>query len=206
MQHSRRNTYNLNKEETRMKIKQFETGRVYDFPQVIAWEAVNRIDSDEDFDDYIIHMVDPSRGLNYRLIITVFKHEDVSHDDVLDVYDSTNIERKQTLYEHDMSDELKEAQDNIIIQAELNKYKTKDNKVYVVERSIDCDQYERTSLHEIEATPAAWKELQDMVYGDVEVSANLWIIDEEEAEEFKPESRDRILEAFENGNGTSVII
>ena len=63
----------------------------------------------------------------------------------------------------------------------------------------DCDMCEGTSLVNIDATLEAYLELYDEVANNAEGPYNLQIVSKSCAESFEPTFRDRIMEAFEDG-------
>ena len=70
----------------------------------------------------------------------------------------------------------------------------------------DCDCAESTTGHKVPAYRARqWCSNMRKWYGD-EGPCTIYPMTKNEYEEFKPSSRDRILEAFEDGRGSHVII
>ena len=66
--------------------------------------------------------------------------------------------------------------------------------------SRDCDMCESTTLRTIPATPMAYDRFCDREYEWAEGPVSIRLLTLEEAEEFTPEFRDRIAEAWDNGN------
>lgn len=73
-------------------------------------------------------------------------------------------------------------------------------KIAVVVWQRDCDMTEWTQLHRIPATVDAYQELEKDIYESAEGPVSFQLINEDDAKDFAPSSRDRILEAFENGS------
>jgi len=81
-----------------------------------------------------------------------------------------------------------------------------DGKVWVRAWSRDCDHCTSTSIFQIEASWNAYDDRLNMMYDDAEGPCSLTVISEEQAIEFKPEFRDHILEAHEDGHPYSVAV
>ncbi|MDD4972043.1 MAG: hypothetical protein PHT07_21665 [Paludibacter sp.] len=86
-----------------------------------------------------------------------------------------------------------------------NAAKLPGRKVYGIRFSRDCDMYEsnwRVSFKN-------WFDYQYALmhmYDDAEGSQSITVITKSEYDEFQPSHRDRIMEAYENGNGSSIYV
>lgn len=80
------------------------------------------------------------------------------------------------------------------------KDKAYDGKVALSIWSRDCDCVETTRLAYIPATPQAYDNYVARECADAEGPVSVRILTLEEAAEFEPMTRDRILEAFEEGH------
>lgn len=74
-----------------------------------------------------------------------------------------------------------------------------DGTVAVEVWSRDCDCVEGTELYRIPASVMAYEQFANRMYDNAEGSMSLTILTSEQAESFKAYQRDRILEAFEEG-------
>jgi hypothetical protein len=83
---------------------------------------------------------------------------------------------------------------------ELQRNVMDDGKVYVNIWQRDCDCVEYTTLVGIRPTVAAWEALEMDIADGAEGPFNLSIVPPEDVDAWQPYERDRILEAFENGN------
>ena len=77
--------------------------------------------------------------------------------------------------------------------------------VYMTQFSRDCDNCEATYRHRFPTWFHASRYIEE-AYADAEGLTVFYEVSRKEYEEFESEFRDRNLEAFENGNGTRVII
>lgn len=75
-----------------------------------------------------------------------------------------------------------------------------DGNVAVRVWSRDCDMAEATRLTTIKANREAYFALWERIADEAEGPFTLTILSQEEAAEFQPHFRDRVLEAFENGS------
>ena len=94
----------------------------------------------------------------------------------------------------------------------LNKFKEealKDlkehGKFFVLKESTDCDHCTATSCSDYTDWESCEKDMNES-YEWAEGPINYWIISEQEAAEFEPSFRDRVMENFENGRGNSHIL
>lgn len=79
--------------------------------------------------------------------------------------------------------------------------------VMVVETwARDCDMYERTSYTAIPATQEHLDKLRHSMEQDAEGPFRITLVPLDELEHCNESFRDRVLEAFEDGNGTSILI
>lgn len=79
-----------------------------------------------------------------------------------------------------------------------------DGKVPVAVWSRDCDCVESTELYWVEANIPALFKFERKQFDDAEGPVSVNVVTLATAAHFQPSSRDRILEAFENGNRYSV--
>lgn len=78
-------------------------------------------------------------------------------------------------------------------------------KIFVEESGMDCDCVQYSGIvREIPATLKAFEAFENDVYDNAEGPASVSILTPEEAAETSYHSRDRILEAFEDGHSHSV--
>ncbi len=73
-------------------------------------------------------------------------------------------------------------------------------KVNVIAWSRDCDHSESTRCFKIAATPDAYWAAYGRMEDGAEGPFTLHIVSQDEADAFEPETRDFVLEAYENGN------
>lgn len=81
----------------------------------------------------------------------------------------------------------------------LREHANVDGMVNVCVWQRDCDCCEYTWTTEIAATLQAWVKLQHEIADGAEGPFSCGIMTQQEAAEFEPETRDRVLEAFERG-------
>ena len=86
------------------------------------------------------------------------------------------------------------------VQACLTDYADENGNVNVEVWSRDCDMAESTYLETIPATFEALDKLRMKLAENAEGPFATRILSQEEAAEFQPHFRDRVLEAFENGS------
>lgn len=80
----------------------------------------------------------------------------------------------------------------------------RNDRLYVYFWTRDCDCVETDGVSEIPATLSAYKEHSDSIYANAEGPTRIVIISHAEAQEFSPSRRDRITEAWENGQSYNV--
>ncbi len=81
----------------------------------------------------------------------------------------------------------------------------KDSGIHCIVWQQDCDLYESTAAHRFDSYDD-YTSFVDCLQDNAEGPYSLSIVSKEEYEDFSPSFRDRIMEAFENGNGTRVIV
>lgn len=89
---------------------------------------------------------------------------------------------------------------HVKLKRQLRMRKRADGKVAVEIWQRDCDMAEFTRMAVIDATTEAYHKLEDAVAQNAEGPYTLRVLSPVEAAAFKPESRDRALEAFEDGH------
>jgi len=77
--------------------------------------------------------------------------------------------------------------------------------IHVIKWSRDCDCAESTSRHFFESR-AEFEQWENSVYDWAEGPVSVKIVSRDEYEDFEPYFRDRVMEAYENGRGISVIL
>lgn len=75
-----------------------------------------------------------------------------------------------------------------------------DGLVAMYEWGRDCDMCESSSMRRRKMSVMRWEQMERDMYESAEGPCSLYPITPEEAEEFEPEFRDRIAEAWDNGN------
>lgn len=81
-------------------------------------------------------------------------------------------------------------------------WKGKQMQVYIWQRDCDCAEWSQTV--QIKNTYEAYIKLMDETYAGAEGPVSMHVMTPMEYLQFKPSSRDRIMEAFENGNSYNV--
>lgn len=81
-----------------------------------------------------------------------------------------------------------------------------DGKVAVFIWQRDCDMCEWTTVRYIPCSPMAYEKLEDSTHDYAEGPVSMHIMRPEDAAEFKPECRDRIAEAWDNGNTSAYYV
>ncbi len=76
--------------------------------------------------------------------------------------------------------------------------------IYVYTWQRDCDCAEWSMATKVEPTYEAYILFQDMIYRGAEGPVSMHIMSPTEYVAFKPRTRDRVLEAFENGSSYNV--
>jgi hypothetical protein len=77
--------------------------------------------------------------------------------------------------------------------------------IHVIKWERDCDCAEWTSSHKFKSREE-FEKFCDLRYAYAEGPVSISVVSKKQYTEFVPESHDRVLEAFEDGKGTSVVI
>jgi len=80
---------------------------------------------------------------------------------------------------------------------------TPDGFVYFYQWGRDCDMCEADSVRKRAAVPMAIEHEIDQIYEWAEGPTRTAILTADEAADYEPHSRDRVMEAFENGQGAN---
>jgi hypothetical protein len=80
------------------------------------------------------------------------------------------------------------------------------DSVWVYEWGRDCDMCESSTVYKIPASVMAFLLREKSIYECAEGPTSFRVITPEQAADFQPEFRDRIAEAWDNGNTTPYIV
>lgn len=73
-------------------------------------------------------------------------------------------------------------------------------RVWVLHTSTDCDHTRGEYLHQIPASVLAWDRMETAAYDCAEGPQSFSLLHAHEAEEYRPQTRDLALEAWEDGH------
>lgn len=97
--------------------------------------------------------------------------------------------------------DMEESIEDLKVKWKIKRYAV-DGKVAVYDWGRDCDMCESDRVTWIDATLEAYREFEQRVYDNAEGPVSCYPISPESAAEFEPSFRDRIAEAWDNGNTT----
>ncbi len=107
----------------------------------------------------------------------------------------------------DRIEQMHEAtQERVAILRKLREW-AEDGKIAIVESGTDCDCVQYTGhVHVVSAERTEFWKAVDRMYDSSEGSISWYLCRVSETHNVKQTSRDRVLEAYENGRGTRVVI
>lgn len=118
---------------------------------------------------------------------------------IANALDNINAQEFENEYERYLAEQV------MIVKHLIEEHRVGD-KVYVHVFERDCDMVESTTVRQIEASFSAYDKLCEQLHENAEGPVSVSVISEKEAENFVPTTRDRIAEAWDNGNLTAHIV
>ncbi len=116
--------------------------------------------------------------------------------------------RQEYLFQRRVIDDFNRKIDTIENEIKMNESLVKNGWIYVKAWSRDCDMCESTRVYKFQSIKAYYK-MYDNFCEWLEGPGSFYLITKNEYDDEMREptrSRDRIMEAYENGNGTSIYV